>query len=266
MKGQKATSHVRKVLQCGQEHGIMALGFFILGAPGDTMDTCRKTIDFSLTLPLAYAQYQIAIIKPHTELEKRHVIEATGIDYWREYMRGALDEHLLPTPWTELTRPELERLARKAFFRFYGRPFYALRMLLRIESFDELQRYFRVAVQLFLRPLRPPTGRTLPAWRRGLRAAGTFVEALLTSFNPGARHPVFRAGGGLRGAWKLARAEYGRVNADPMLTRERAEALLENIRLREGARPPGRPAPGMYLPVMDVLRADADAASSAERR
>jgi radical SAM superfamily enzyme YgiQ (UPF0313 family) len=263
MKGQKATSQIRKVLACVKEHGIMALGFFIVGAPDDTMETCEKTIDFSLTLPLAYAQYQIAIIKPHTELEKQYIIDETGIDYWREYMRGTIDEHLLPTPWTKLTRPELEQLARKAYFRFYGRPKYALPMLARIESFDEFQRYFRVGTQLLLRPLRPPTGKTLPPWRRAVRAAGTFLEATMTAANPGARHPVFRAGGGVKGALKLARQEYGRNEADLMLTKERANELREQIAARNGGLSAATPrvAESKYVPLMDMIRTKANGAA-----
>jgi anaerobic magnesium-protoporphyrin IX monomethyl ester cyclase len=257
MKGQKATQQIRKVLECVKEHGIMALGFFILGAPGDTPETCEKTIAFSLTLPLAYAQYQIAIIKPHTELEKKYIIDATGIDYWREYMRGTIDEHLLPTPWTDMTRPELEKLAREAYFRFYARPRYALPMVARIESFDEFQRYFRVGLQLLIRPLRPLTGQHLPAWRRGLRATGTFFEATMTAANPGARHPVFRAGGGVKGAWRLAKKEYFREETDVVLTPERAVELREIIAAKTGTAPAATPAVtnNKYVPVMDTLRA-----------
>ncbi len=256
MKGQKATTQIRKVLECVSDHGIMALGFFIVGAPDDTPKTCEKTIQFSLTLPLTYAQYQIAIIKPHTELEKQYIIDATGIDYWREYMRGTVDEHLLPTPWTQMTRPELERMARTAYFRFYGRPNYALPMLGRIESFDELQRYLRVGTQLLLRPLRPPTGKTLPAWQRALRATGTFIEATMTAANPGARHPVFRAGGGLKGAWRLAQKEFRREETDHTLTRERAQELIRQIQERGGTLSPATPkvAHARYMPVMKELR------------
>lgn len=261
MKGQRATSQIRKVLACVAEHGIMALGFFILGGPGDTPETCERTISYSLTLPLAYAQYQIAIIKPHTQLEKQYVIEGTGIDYWREYMRGTIDEQLLPTPWTDMTRPELERLARKAFFRFYARPRYALGMLRRIESVDELQRYARVGTQLLIRPLRPPTGVALSAPRRLARAAGAFVEATMTAANPGARHPVFRAGGGLKGAFRLAKREYARVETDQRLTPERAAELLRRIEAEGRTISPATPAvaPGKYVPVMDRLRREAAA-------
>ncbi|MEZ4222874.1 MAG: radical SAM protein [Polyangiaceae bacterium] len=222
MKGQSTSSELRKTLECTREAGIMALGFFILGAPGDTRQTIRKTVDFSLSLPLSYAQYQIAIIKPHTELERRYVVDALGIDYWREYVRGTVKEHLLPTPWTRLGRAELEAEARRAYFRFYARPRYAWSMLRRIESLEELTRYARVGAQLALRPLRPKA--QLSRLRRLGRAAFAFAEAALTVANPGARHAVFKRGGGLRGALDLAGEELNRPGPEATLTTEHVEA------------------------------------------
>jgi radical SAM superfamily enzyme YgiQ (UPF0313 family) len=241
MKGQSTTRHLRQTLECVRDAGIMSLGFFIVGAPGDTRETVKKTVDFSLTLPLAYAQYQIAIIKPHTELERKYVIDALGIDYWREYVRGTVTEHLLPTPWTELPRAELESLARHAYFRFYARPRYALRMLRRIESIEELVRYARVGAQLALRPLRPQT--SLSLLRRSGRALLTFAEAALTVMNPGARHAVFQRGGGLGGALDLAKREFAKKNVEPTLTAERARFIAKPAK-------PGR-IENRYVPYFD---------------
>ncbi len=246
MKGQSTTEHLRSTLACVHEAGIMALGFFIVGAPGDTRATVKKTVDFSLTLPLAYAQYQIAIIKPHTELERKYVIDALGIDYWREYVRGTADEHLLPTPWTEIPRAELEALAHKAYFRFYGRPRYALGMLRRIESFEELVRYARVGAQLALRPRRPKARLSLA--RRMGRAALTFAEAALTVMNPGARHQVFQKGGGFAGAFALARQELRRTNVEPTLTPEIASSVNRT--------PSDAKIENRYVPYFDKLPAE----------
>lgn len=245
MKGQSTTAELRKTLECVQAAGIMSLGFFILGAPGDTKETVRKTVDFSVSLPLAYAQYQIAIIKPHTELERKYVVDALGIDYWREYVKGAVSEHLLPTPWTELPRAALEDEARRAYFKFYARPRYALSMLRRIESFEELARYMRVGVQLALRPLRPKTH--VSTLKRYGRAALAFVEAALTVANPGARHAVFKNGGGLAGALSLARGELRRPGPEPTLSTERVAEL--------GIAPPPADAhiENKYVPFFDKL-------------
>jgi len=191
MKGQSASTDLGKTLAAVRESGIMAWASSSWGAWRHAGERPR-TVDLSLSLPLAYAQYQIAVIKPHTELERRHVVEELGIDYWREYVAGRIDEHLLPTPWTELPRAELERMARKAYLRFYSRPRYALSMLGRVQSWDELRRYLRVGAQLALRPLRPTATATLG--RRLGRAALAFAEAALTLASPGARHGVFARG------------------------------------------------------------------------
>lgn len=243
-KGQKAAAPLRKTLAAVEEAGIMSLGFFIVGAPGDTRETVRKTIDFSLSLPVSYAQYQIAIIKPHTELERRHVVEELGIDYWREYVAGRAPEMLLPTPWTDMDRAELEALAREAYLRFYTRPGYVLKMLRRIESREELMRYARVFTQLFLRPNRPKDeGKLADTSARIRRSTRALAEALLSVANPGARHAVFQRGGGIRGALRLALEELQR-EPEPMLTRENAKEL--------GARPPQPDSfAGKYVPWFD---------------
>ncbi|MCC6898050.1 MAG: B12-binding domain-containing radical SAM protein [Polyangiaceae bacterium] len=233
MKGQVASSDLGRTLGAVREAGILALGFFMLGAPGDTRESVRRTVDLSLALPLSYAQYQIAVIKPHTELERRHVVGELGIDYWREYVAGRVDALLLPTPWTTLERAELERMARRAYLRFYSRPGYALSMLRRVQSRDELTRYARVALQLALRPLRP--ARAAGLGRRLGRAALAFAEATLTVASPGARHGVFAVGGGLRGALRLARDELARRTAEPVLGQ-----APDGVRSSVADPPPGR--------------------------
>lgn len=256
MKGQAASTELGRCLAEVREAGIMALGFFILGAPGDTRASVKRTVDLSLSLPLAYAQYQIAVIKPHTELERRHVVEELGVDYWREYVAGRIAEHLLPTPWTELPRAELERMARTAYLRFYSRPGYALGMLKRVQSVEELKRYARVGLQLALRPLRP-AAMTSVVQRAG-RAALAFAEAALTLASPGARHTVFARGGGLGGALDLASEEAARKASDPMLTRERVATL--------GLSAPAADIPNRYRTFFETLTERAPAILGRARR
>jgi len=225
-KGQAATDNQRRTLACAAEAGIMSLGFFMLGAPGDTPQTVERTVSYALSLPLSYAQFQIAVIKPHTELEREHLIEGVGLDYWREYVRGTVDEYLLPNTWTQMEREELETLARRAYLRFYARPRYAASMLRRIESPEELARYLRVAAQLLLRPLRSDSRTSL--FSRVGRSARAFLEAALTAANPGARHLVFQEGGGLTGALRLATREFAAVRR-PRLTPEIVARVRQQI-------------------------------------
>ena len=51
-----------------KEAGINVIGYFMLGAPGETLDTIDKTVDFAIKLGLDHAQFSIATALPGSEL------------------------------------------------------------------------------------------------------------------------------------------------------------------------------------------------------
>jgi len=204
------TENVKKVLDAVVAHGIRPLGFFMIGNPGETKQSVYKTIDLAKSLPLDYAQFTITIMKPHSELEKDNVTSTKGMNYWREYIRGTVDEQVLPTPWTQLSRAEIEVLTRKAYLRFYVRPKYIWMMIRRLESVGELMRYVRVFFQILLRPVRPQQGKRMPFLLKCARCSFAFCEGVIATIAQGTRHPVAAYGGGLKGAWALARHEWRR--------------------------------------------------------
>lgn len=208
------TNNVKKVLDCLDAHSIRSLGFFMIGNPGETEETVQKTIKLAKSLPLHYTQFTLTMIKPHTDLEQKYIFESTGIDYWREYVRGNVPEQILPTPWTELSRADIERLTKKAYLSFYLRPRYMWKMIVRIESWQEFQRYARVAFQMMLRPLRPEKIGPLPMHRRVGRFGLAFLDGFLANLNQGGRHPVAYFGGGFKGAWRFAMYEWQRSGSN----------------------------------------------------
>jgi len=58
-----------------QDAGIKVIGYFMLGAPGETIKTINKTVDFAISLKLDHAQFSIATALPGSELYE-HVPEA----------------------------------------------------------------------------------------------------------------------------------------------------------------------------------------------
>ncbi|MBF0301085.1 MAG: B12-binding domain-containing radical SAM protein [Oligoflexia bacterium] len=150
----KKNYHVKntfKVLQCLKDYDIRPLGFFMIGNPGETKKTVKQTIRFAKKLPLDYAQFSMTIVKPHTELEQKHIINNSSIDYWREYIRGNIEEKILPSPWTKLTREEIELLTKRAYLHFYLRPKLIIKTIKQIHSFTEFFRYIKVALKMVLR-------------------------------------------------------------------------------------------------------------------
>jgi radical SAM superfamily enzyme YgiQ (UPF0313 family) len=139
---------IGKVIHWTKKRNIKALGFFLIGAPGDTRASVKKTIDFAKELGLDYAQFHKVMAKPRTDLYEE-IVKATNRDYWREFVLGTAGEERLPSPWTELSQQEIEDLTIGAYHDFYFRPRYLMKTVMSIRSLDELKRYLRSALGLF---------------------------------------------------------------------------------------------------------------------
>lgn len=139
---------IKRIVDLTRSKDILVLGFFLIGAPGDTIETASNTIDFALSLDLDYAQFHKTVAKPGTVLYDQ-VKRITGNDYWREYILGLSPEKRLPSPWTSLTEEEIEALVIKAYRKFYFRPSRLSRIILGIRSFDEFARYMRSGIGLW---------------------------------------------------------------------------------------------------------------------
>ncbi len=63
---------IRKSVRVIRNAGILILGHFILGLPGETEKTLRATLNFSKELPLDFAMFYIATPFPGSELYKLH--------------------------------------------------------------------------------------------------------------------------------------------------------------------------------------------------
>jgi len=140
---------VRETIRLTNEAGIKPLGFFIIGNPGETKERARNTMRLAKSLNLEYAQFSLMTAKMDTPLYDE-LIEHIGYDYWREYIRGTVEEQVLPRPWTELAHEEVVALTKEAYIRFYLTPGHVLRILHKVCSFDELQRYVKAGVKMLV--------------------------------------------------------------------------------------------------------------------
>lgn len=140
--------YIRKIANLTKQKGILTLGFFLIGAPGDTIETIKDTINFASKLNLDYAQFHKTVAKPTTILYDE-VKRITNRDYWREHILGIAGEERLPTPWTDVSEKEIEHYTIKAYRKFYFRPSRLAKIIFGIKSFDECKRYFRSAIGLW---------------------------------------------------------------------------------------------------------------------
>ncbi|MCM8812773.1 MAG: B12-binding domain-containing radical SAM protein [Candidatus Omnitrophica bacterium] len=130
---------IRDTIRSAQSLGIRCLGFFLIGAPGESKTTVRETIRFAKALDLDYVQFSKCLAKPLTPLWQQ-MIKESGTDYWQDWILGKETDRDLPRPWTELTNQEIDRLTRWAYISYYARPSFLAKALVRIRSWDEFKR------------------------------------------------------------------------------------------------------------------------------
>lgn len=140
---------VKRAIKSSHKCGIKAMGFFMVGNPGDTKNSVRDTIAFAKDLGLDFIQVCRAIAKPGTELDKI-MIEKTGKDYWRQHIGGNKIKGRLPTPWVSLSEPQIEELTKEFYLKFYFRPSMLWRRVAHLKSLSEFKRYIRVGWRMLL--------------------------------------------------------------------------------------------------------------------
>lgn len=140
---------IKQAIKWSKKYGIRTMGFFMVGNPGETKESVRKTIAFAKELGLDFIQVCRTIAKPGSDLDKI-MIEKTGKDYWRNYILGIKINGRLPAPWTNLSQSEIEALTKEFYLKFYLRPSILWRRFLQLKSFQEFARYIKVGWKMLL--------------------------------------------------------------------------------------------------------------------
>jgi radical SAM superfamily enzyme YgiQ (UPF0313 family) len=126
---------IRENMKLTREIGIATVANYILGFPGETEESMKKTLAFSRELDSDIAEFSIYMPLPGTELAARAEQRGKAVeqDLSRfDYMRPTYTDTSLP--------PELvRRYHRRAVRQFYLRPRYLLRRLLRVRRWADVR-------------------------------------------------------------------------------------------------------------------------------
>lgn len=138
IKKSQTTEMVRSTLKLCQKVGMGSRGFFMLGLPGDTEETMKKTIDFAKSLPLDVVGFYPTIPFPNTELtkmaQKTGELKTAYYDYYHyDQFKMNLPSQLFYVP-QGLTEEIIRRYVKKAYHEFYIRPKYLFKQLLKIRN------------------------------------------------------------------------------------------------------------------------------------
>ena len=118
------------------EAGIDAIGYFMVGSPGETPDTIRETIRFAKKLKVDFAQFSITTPFPRTKLYDLYLEGGGNPEIpWEDYVYAASSEGSAPVFESDsLSREDIIRWESKAYREFYLRPSYIWQRLLSCTS------------------------------------------------------------------------------------------------------------------------------------
>ncbi|NOK63605.1 MAG: B12-binding domain-containing radical SAM protein [Chloroflexi bacterium AL-W] len=113
------TKRIHETISASNRAGIMNWGYFIIGLPGETVETIRQTIDISKKLPLDIALFHIATPYPGTPFYYEAVQNGwIQMDRWEDY--DMYNHTVLNYP--DLSSADLEYWARRAAREWSLRP------------------------------------------------------------------------------------------------------------------------------------------------
>jgi len=128
----------RRAVRMVQDAGIAVRAAFMFGNPGETTESMQRSIDFAIELNPDIALFNITTPYPGTQMfewARRNGYLRT-LD-WNDYdLANSVLE--LPTVSSE----EVNRMYRRAYRKFYFRPRYLLKRLLKLREWDDLRMNF----------------------------------------------------------------------------------------------------------------------------
>ena len=121
----------RQAMKDTRAAGIYTLGLFMLGLPGETMETCLQTIQFAKELDCDMAKFNLAVPLPGSRFYDDHredlkITNPEKFTSWYDWAPFAGDLLYVPEGMND---QELKSLQRRAMFEFYARPGLVLRHL-----------------------------------------------------------------------------------------------------------------------------------------
>ena len=138
---------VREGFSLAKQAGIATLAYFMIGLPGETRDDVLSTIEFARELEPDFAHITILTPFPGTPIYLGGLASgAIKRDYWREFAANPTREFVPPFWPGPLPPDELRELCTLAYKRFYVRPRYIARELLKVRSLGELGRKLRAGL------------------------------------------------------------------------------------------------------------------------
>lgn len=138
---------VRLTVKIFKKFGIKIYNYFVIGLPWETEETVEDTIDFAIELDSDFISFYTATPLPGTKFydyARENKLIDSDTSFKSAYFYPSVNSH-------HLTKDEVFKLHKRAIKKFYLRPSYILKMLLKIRSFTEFKNYFKAGMGLLFR-------------------------------------------------------------------------------------------------------------------
>ena len=129
-----------RLAQAAKSGGFTIHGCFMFGAPGETMESALKTIEFAKSLPMDTVQFSGICAYPGTAMYQQARENGSLLpNTWREWVDENW-EQVTVLNYPELKKEEIDRLINRGLKEFYLRPKQLFRMAFSVRSTDDLKR------------------------------------------------------------------------------------------------------------------------------
>jgi anaerobic magnesium-protoporphyrin IX monomethyl ester cyclase len=128
--------HNEQAVRWAQEVGLGVRGDFIIGTPGETMESLERTLAFAKRMKLDYAHFNKFVPYPGTELYERLVAEGYQFDV--DNLPPIVDHTTVLYEPDGLNREEITAFLDRAHREFYLRPSHIVQRLMHTGSWNEL--------------------------------------------------------------------------------------------------------------------------------
>jgi radical SAM superfamily enzyme YgiQ (UPF0313 family) len=140
----------KNVFDLTRKYKIPILAYFMIGSPGETKDDIYTTFEVIKKLNPDFVHMTILTPFPGTKIYyeglEKGIIEK---DYWREFARNPSND-FTPPHWGEFfSREELNQLLIEGYQKFYIRPSYVLKSILKVRTLGEFKKKAMAGLKVF---------------------------------------------------------------------------------------------------------------------
>ncbi len=148
LRKKTTVEQIREAFKLTKKVGIKPVAYFILGSPVETYEEALESIEFAKRLDPTYVQFSTLSPFYGTPLYTQVVEKGwyKEVDAQNPVDKDRKRPAVITEEWSE---EKLQRILKEAYGRFYGRPSYMLKRLLRVRTFSQLRDMVRAGLGIF---------------------------------------------------------------------------------------------------------------------